>query len=260
MNRCIRCVCAMGVETSPSSDPVDRRNSGVPSRRGARARVARRHSSGAPLRVEYLVGRAVVGYRLFDSDGELELDAGVHRGRRHGREYRLDVPGKLLSATTYKNGLEHGLARQWSDDGRLIGTYRMKNGTGVDLWWQETWQKPRRPYLSEVHFMRNGGRHGFEWWLNQDERSVYQERHWWDGQKHGIEREWDEKGKLRPGFPKFYVKGESVTRRSYQRACVQDPSLPSFRPRDDKPKRTFPAVVDQRLNRPNRIKRGRQQR
>lgn len=88
--------------------------------------------------MEYIVGRAVVGYRLFDADGEVLLDAGVHRGRRHGREYRLDVPGKLLSATAYKNGLEHGLARQWSDDGRLIGSYRMRNGTGVDLWWQET--------------------------------------------------------------------------------------------------------------------------
>ena len=86
--------------------------------------------------MEYFVGRSIVGCRLFNSDGELQLDCGIGRGRRHGREYRLDLPGKLLSATAYKNGLEHGVARQWSDDGELIGTYRMKHGTGVDLWWQ----------------------------------------------------------------------------------------------------------------------------
>jgi hypothetical protein len=47
---------------------------------------------------------------LFDIDGELLFDAGRRRGRRHGREYRLDVPGRLLSATAYRNGLERGLA------------------------------------------------------------------------------------------------------------------------------------------------------
>jgi hypothetical protein len=124
--------------------------------------------------VVYLVGRSIVGYRLFDTDGELLHDCGVRRGRRHGREYRLDFPGKLLSATAYYNGLEHGLARQWSDDGRVIGTYRMKNGTGADLWWQEGLAKPGKPYLAEVHFMLKGHRHGFEWWLNEDQRSVYQ--------------------------------------------------------------------------------------
>lgn len=197
--------------------------------------------------MEYLVGRSIVGYRLFDTDGELVLDCGVRRGRRHGREYRLDVPGKLLSATAYRNGLEHGLARQWSDDGRLIGTYRMRNGTGVDLWWQETWTKPRRPYLAEVHFMVKGRRHGFEWWLNQDERSVYQERHWSDDEAHGIEREWDGAGTLRLGFPKFYVRGGRVTKRAYERERVHDSSLPPYQVEDDRPQRTFPHVIDRRL-------------
>jgi hypothetical protein len=197
--------------------------------------------------VEYLVGRSIVGYRLFDTDGELLLDCGVRGGRRHGREYRLDLPGRLLSATAYRNGLEHGLARQWSDDGRLIGTYRMQNGTGVDLWWQETWRTPRRPYLAEVHVMLKGRRHGFEWWLNPDQRSVYQERHWADDEAHGIEREWDDKGKLRPGFPKFYLRGSRVTRQAYEREQSKDPSLPAYRTEDNRPQRSFPPVVDRRL-------------
>jgi len=177
------------------------------------------------------------------------LDCGVRRGRRHGREYRLDVPGKLLSATAYRNSIEDGLARQWSDDGRLIGTYRMRNGTGVDLWWQETWKKPRRPYLAEVHFMLNGRRHGFEWWLNENQRSVYQERHWLHDEAHGIEREWDETGRLRPGFPKFYVGGGRVARRVYERERDGDPTLPPFRTEDNQPQRNFPAIIGRRLAR-----------
>lgn len=221
--------------------------SSIPSR--ARARIVQQHPSGAPARVEYLVGRTVVGYRDFDDNGDLEVDCGMRRSKRHGTEYRLDIPGKLLSAIPYRNGLEHGLARQWSDDGRLIGSYRMRHGTGVDLWWQETWTKPRRVYLAEVHFMLKGWRHGFEWWLNEDEASVYQERHWMDGELHGIEREWHNSGKLRPGFPRFHVRGRRVTRRAYERRCSDDPSLPTYRREDDRAQRHFPAVIARRLGR-----------
>lgn len=213
----------------------------------ARARVAHRHPSGAAERVEYFVGGSIVGGRVFDAEGELQLDYGIRRGKRHGREYRLDLPGKLLSATAYRNGLEHGLARQWSRDGRLIGTYRMKNGTGIDLWWQETSTKRRGPYLAEVHFMLKGHRHGIEWWLNADQRSVYQERRWSHDEAHGIEREWDAEGGLRPGFPKFYVRGRRVTRRVYERERNADPSLPPYRAEDDQPRRKFPPSIARRL-------------
>lgn len=205
--------------------------------RHARARVADRHASGAPERVEYLVGRSVVGCRYFDPNGGLLLDYGVHRGKRHGREYRWDVPGTLLSATSYRNGLEHGTARQWSSDGRLLGTYRMRSGTGIDLWWQETWTKPRRTYLAEARFVKNGKRHGFEWWLNGDQRSVHQERHWSMNELHGIEREWNDRRSLRPGFPRFYVRGRRVTRPSYDRKQKRDASLPPYTPEDNRPQR-----------------------
>jgi len=224
---------------------VRRFRSSIPA--GARARVVGRHPSGSPERVEFVVGRSIVGCRLFDSDGELELDYGIRRGRRHGREYRLDLPGKLLSATAYRNGLEHGVARQWSDDGRLIGTYRMKNGTGVDLWWQDGSTQPGRPYLAEVLFMLKGQRHGFEWWLNEDQESVYQERHWSRDAAHGIEREWNDKGTLEPGFPKFYVRGRRVTRKVYERERADDRSLPPYQLEDNQPQRDFPPAVARRL-------------
>lgn len=178
------------------------------------------------------------------------LDYGLRNGKPHGTTYRIDIPGRLLSATPYGNGREHGLARQWSDAGHLIGTYRMRRGTGVDLWWSETWTKPRRPYLSEVHFMRKGRPDGYEWWLKEDQESVYQERHWRNGQLHGIEREWTPKGKLRRGFPRFYVEGKRATRQTYERERAHDSTLPAFRPADNRPQRRFPPLIARHLARP----------
>lgn len=222
--------------------------SSIPS--GARPRIVLRHPNGGRARVEYSVGKTVVGYREFDDDGALMVDCGLRSGRPHGTMYRIDPPGKLLSATPYKNGLEHGLARQWSDAGQLVGSYRMRNGTGIDLWWLETWTRPRRQYLAEVHFMLKGCPHGYEWWVNENQRSVWQERHWSNGELHGIERKWDMKGRLERGFPKFYVRGRRVTRQSYERALLKDSSLPVFRPEDEKPERKFPPAVARHLNPP----------
>jgi hypothetical protein len=114
---------------------------------------------------------------------------------------------------------------------------------------QETSTKRRRPYLAEVHFMLKGHRHGFEWWLNADQRSVYQERRWSHDEAHGIERKWDAEGRLRPGFPKFYVGGRRITRTVYERERNGDPSLPPYRVEDDQPQRKFPPSIARRLAR-----------
>jgi hypothetical protein len=217
---------------------------------GARPRIVRRHPSGAKERVDYVLARKVVGYRLYDDAGELIQDCGLRDGRPNGMAYRFDTPGKLLSATPYKNGLEHGLARQWSADGkRLIGGYRMRNGTGLDLWWQESFSDPPLPYLAEVRHLLGGQLHGYEWWVNEDQRSVYEERHWRHGKLHGIEREWTPRGDLRRGFPKFFIDGRRVTKHAYLRAQSKDPTLPRLRGRDDRNARSFPAGIA-RLTRP----------
>src|SRR5262245_35243966 len=71
-------------KSAPSTNSASRLRSSIPAR--ARARVVHRHPSGAPERVEYFVGRSRVGGRLFDAEGELQLDYGIHHGKRHGRE------------------------------------------------------------------------------------------------------------------------------------------------------------------------------
>ena len=188
---------------------------------------------------EYLFNGKVVGVRRFHEGGELEYEYGLKDGLMHGISYRSDVPGHLLSAAPYVNGLPHGTARQWSHDGKLIGTYRMKRGTGIDFWWQEN-DSNGIPYLSEMRHFKGGKLDGFEWWLNEDQRSIWSECHFREDQKHGIERSWNRTGRLSRGYPRYWVNDRRVTKRQYLRRCSEDASLPRFREVDNRPNRRFP--------------------
>jgi hypothetical protein len=182
----------------------------------------------------------VAGIRFFHETGELSEERPLRNGMLHGIRYRSDEPGKLLSAEPYFNGLPHGVAKQWSDEGKLIGTYTMKHGTGIDLWWQE---QGGVVHLSEARYIRDGKWHGFDWWLSEDQQSVWQERHFWNDELHGIDRWWSSGGGLRPGYPKYWVHDLLITKRQYLRACEKDPALPPFREKDNRPRRKFPPEV-----------------
>jgi hypothetical protein len=210
----------------------------------AEERVTDSYPDGTKQRAEYWLNGALAGMRGFDPNGERESECPFRAGVKHGMEYRWDAPGKLLSAEPYENGLPHGTAHQWADDGRLMGRYTLDHGTGIDLWWQE---RDGPDYLAEVHTMRDGRWHGFEWWLNEDQQSAHIERHWSHGYRHGIERDWNIRGRLSRGYPRYWVHGERVTKRQYLKAASQDPSLPPFRPEDNEPRRTFPPEVAQHL-------------
>jgi hypothetical protein len=86
---------------------------------------------------------------------------------------------------------------KWSNDGELIGTYRMKNGTGLDLWRVKADWGNGRIYMSEARYVKEGKWHGFEWWLNDDQKSVNDENHFWENLQHGIERSWNKQNRLR---------------------------------------------------------------
>ena len=214
--------------------------SSIPKR--AIERVVSTCGSGRKHKAEYILDGKVVGVRQFYETGELEHEYGLKDGLMHGNAYRSDVPGELLSAEPYVDGLPHGVAKQWSGDGKLIGTYTMKRGTGVDLWWAENGEGGI-PYLSEARYLRNGKLHGFEWWLNDDQRSVWSERYFQNSQKHGIERSWNQRGRLNRGFPRYWIHDRRVTKPQYIRECEKDPSLPRYRQIDNRPTRTFPLGI-----------------
>ena len=157
-------------------------------------------------------------------------------------------PDQLTSAEPFHEGLPHGVAKQFSANGRVIGTYTMVHGTGIDLWRGE--REDGSIYLAEVLYLRDGRRQGFEWWINDDQKTVYEERHWDEGLLHGIWREWNEAGRLRKGFPKYHLKGEQVTKRVYLKACAHDSTLPAFRIQDNRPARAFPREIRRKLTPP----------
>jgi hypothetical protein len=188
----------------------------------------------------YILGGKLVGERYFHKTGELSYERPVKNGLTHGIVYRSDTPGKLLSAEPCFRGKLHGTARQWSNDGRLIGTYKMKHGTGIDLWWQESGNGV--PHLSEARYLKDGMWHGFEWWW-LGSKELTQEAHFWNGKEHGIERRRNLQGRLHRGYPRYWINDERVSKRQYVHACTTDPTLPPFRERDNQPKRRFPAEI-----------------
>ena len=62
--------------------------------------------------------------------------------------------------------------------------------------------------------------------------SINSETEWLDGEWHGAKREWDE-GRLLRGFPRFFVRGERVSKRAYLKLVVAEPSdMPESMPDD----------------------------
>lgn len=211
----------------------------------AREHVIAVHISGGKYIAEYVYKGEIVGRRYFHEKGELSYEYPIRNGLKHGMHYRSDEPGKILSAEPYFKGLAHGIAKQWSDDGKLIGTYTMKWGTGIDLWWNE--YKDKKPHLSEVLYLKDGKPHGFNWWLNSN-ATIYWERHFFEGKMHGVEREWNNKGRLRRGYPKYWVNDIKVSKRQYIKDFAKDRELPLFCEKDNLPKRKFSPEIRKHLN------------
>lgn len=217
----------------------------------ARERVVEEWPNGIKKRAEYFVKGRMVGIRGFFENGELEFDWPRRKGRPHGRQYFWIAPGKLGSVEPYENGLAHGVAKQWSANGKLIGIYRMRHGTGIDLWRRE--RDDGSVFLSEVLYLRKGLPAGFQWGINEDQETVHLERHYnGKGELHGISREWNRTGRLRRGFPKYYLNNQAVSKQRYLLACKNDSSLPRLRREDDQPKRAFPREIVTKLRRPRK--------
>lgn len=186
-----------------------------------------------------------VGQRAYDEDGNLRVETPIKDGHKHGREYIWNETGSLESVEPFFEGKQHGLAKQYGRKGKVIGTYRFTHGTGYDIWRWE--REDGSTYISEVFRVQDGSLDGFEWWLNEDQRSVWHERHWQQGSFHGIERMWNIQKRLKRGYPKYWVNNQSVRKRDYLKAAEKDKSLPKYRKSENQPRRKFPAEIEKIL-------------
>lgn len=211
--------------------------------RAAQERIVATYVTGPQkYKAEYILNDEIVGVRYFKENGDLMSETPLKNGLIHGIQYLFDQ-GWLEFSEPYHKGLAHGTAKQWSEEGDLIGTYTMRHGTGLDLWrCKRNWGNGSL-FLAEARYFKDGHIHGFEWWINEDQKSVNHERHFSEDQYHGIERVWNSEGRLTRGYPKYWIKGRQVTKRQYIKECARDSFLPQFREKDNLPRRRFPKEV-----------------
>ena len=194
--------------------------------------------NGSKQSAFYFLDGMKVGCRWFEPDGHLTMEYCLHGELKHGpfRTYHDD--GTLCEDAFYIEGKEHGETKQYDEAGNLIGSYKMYHGTGVDLWYA------RRGVLSEERYSKEGIRDGFERWWNEDQRTVCEECHYKCGVEHGIERRWNERGRLKRGYPRYYINGRRVSKRQYVKASERDESLPKYVTSEDAPSRQLPVKED----------------
>ena len=198
-----------------------------------------------PRVTECILDSQVLGRRAYSSDGALWKETPLKNGKKYGREYTWTEPGILESVEPYVDGQLHGVAKQYNQRGRVIGTYRFVHGDGYDIWRCERADGSTR--ITEIFTVRNSALHGYEWWPRADQCSVWHERHWQEAQFHGIERMWNEEGRLKRGYPKYWIHGKAVRKRAYMRAAANDKTLPAFREQDNLPQRRFPEDIERLL-------------
>ncbi|MFT7618405.1 MAG: hypothetical protein ACI97A_002048 [Planctomycetota bacterium] len=204
---------------------------------------------------EYLINGEKVGERYWNEYGFLCQEFAMKNGEKNGRCYDFSFGGKLSLVEPYFEGKPHGVAIQFSESGKVMGTYELKHGSGIDLWRDHfDGQKNNPVYLAEVHYLKDWVQDGFSWFINEDQKSVWMESFFSKSHLHGyvgIERQWDiEVASLDKGYPKFSIGDEEVTKEAYQLICKEDPSLLPYREADDSPERTFPPEIEAHLYSP----------
>lgn len=204
----------------------------------AREVIQKTFEDGAKWTAYYELDGERIGFRSWDEDGNLDMEYQMRDGIMHGSFRTYWDNGLISEVAIYIHGKEHGVSKQYDHTGALIGSYTMNHGTGIDLWFE------RKGVLAEERHYLDGQRHGHERWWTGDNATISEEEHFHHGKAHGIFRRWNAKGKLRRGFPRYFVSGEQVTKRQYERARRTDPTLPPFLIEDNAPQRTLPSLED----------------
>lgn len=195
-------------------------------------------------RREYWLDGELRGTRFFEKDGTLSLEHPFWDGKHHGTSYRWHENGQLDYVESHRHGILHGKTYQYSETGELMGASELVNGTGYAAWWHRRHELENPGYyLSEVYYLKDNLMQGYEWWINEGQKSLYIEVHYWKGDLHGIERRWNADGLLYEGYPKYYIMNKEVGQTTYIEASHEDPRLPKYKESDQSFYRDFPEDI-----------------
>ena len=136
--------------------------------------------------------------RLFFRNKVTALEETFRGQKLHGRRRTRHRNGQIATEEFYADGLLHGVVRQWNEQGRLLGSFRMDHGTGT----QKSWH--------------GNGR------LNQEFSTV-------DGRFCGRSRMWLRDGTLISD--QILLFNQNVSPGQYRRAAANDARLPRLRGR-----------------------------
>lgn len=199
---------------------------------GATETVTRVDEHGRKFASEFWFRGQLAGRAYWNPDGTPCLAVGLRNGVPVGHQVEFHEFGGVY-AEPFVEGRLHGLARQFAPDGRLLMVSPFEHGTGTDFWCDHQGR------LAEEHPVVDGKPSGTERWWTEDQKTVYSETEWLNGEWHGATRHWTG-GRLDRGFPKFFVEGKRVSKRAYLKLAQRDRTLPPFRPESDSPVRTLP--------------------
>ena len=120
----------------------------------------------------------------------------MKNGRRHGFVRAWLKNGTLATEEPFRTGLLHGICRQWDEKGRLLGTYKMVHGSGIQRVWHDNGQ------------------------IQMEISTVF-------GEFCGRSRMWLADGTLISEH--FCLRQKNVSAEEYRAAAAKDKSLPRFR-------------------------------
>jgi len=133
--------------------------------------------------------------RTYYPDGSIESEVTLVDGLPEGVSRFWHPNGILASELPVRHGIPEGVGKQWNEKGELLGTFEIKDGTGI-----------------ERHWHPNGTLMGETPWLH--------------GKVTGRERAYFEDGELAGDM--YWLDNEKVSRKRYMEACKHNPELPRY--------------------------------
>jgi hypothetical protein len=81
--------------------------------------------------------RIAVNSRFFYRNGRIHTESRERAGNLHGAYRVWHRNGPLAEELRYRHGLMHGVSRDWDETGRLLGSFTMVKGSGLQRYWHE---------------------------------------------------------------------------------------------------------------------------